>query len=78
MFEALKGIMKRLPFKVPGIDSDNGSEFINAHLLRFCEEKEITAAIEIDSARISGDFVPGIIYRGKHIQDILKLNRCGF
>ena len=42
MFEALKGIMKRLPFKVPGIDSDNGSEFINAHLLRFCEEEEIT------------------------------------
>jgi len=25
-----------------GIDSDNGSEFINAHLIRYCKEHEIT------------------------------------
>ena len=25
-----------------GIDSDNGSEFINAHLLRYCERERIT------------------------------------
>ena len=41
-FKALKGIRKRLPFKLLGIDSDNGSEFINAHLLRFCKQEKIT------------------------------------
>jgi hypothetical protein len=41
-FEALKDIRERLPFKLLGIDSDNGSEFINAHLLRFCKQEEIT------------------------------------
>jgi hypothetical protein len=32
----------RLPFAVLGLDSDNGSEFINAHLLRYCQEQAIT------------------------------------
>jgi transposase InsO family protein len=32
----------RLPFALLGLDSDNGSEFVNAHLLRFCQENEIT------------------------------------
>jgi hypothetical protein len=30
-----------LPFPLRGIDSDNGSEFINAHLLRFCHVEHI-------------------------------------
>ena len=38
VFEALKDIIERMPFPILGIDSDNGSEFINAHLVRFCEE----------------------------------------
>ncbi|MFZ3121970.1 MAG: DDE-type integrase/transposase/recombinase [Thermodesulfovibrionales bacterium] len=42
VFEALGGIKKRLPFPLLGIDSDNGSEFINHHLLRFCKEGKIT------------------------------------
>ena len=42
-FKALKGVRERLPFKLLGIDSDNGSEFINAHLLRFCKQEKITA-----------------------------------
>lgn len=42
VFEALQEIRKRLPFPILGIDSDNGSEFINNHLRRFCEEEEIT------------------------------------
>ena len=41
-FEALKDIERRLPFKLLGIDSDNGSEFINHHLLRYCQEHGIT------------------------------------
>ena len=40
--EAMKKILTRVPFKVLGIDSDNGSEFINAHLMGFCEENKIT------------------------------------
>ena len=33
---------KRFPFPVLGIDSDNGSEFINKHLQKYCEENRIT------------------------------------
>ncbi|MGW5289033.1 integrase catalytic domain-containing protein [Rhodococcus pyridinivorans] len=39
---ALDEIAKVLPFPIWGIDSDNGSEFINHHLLAWCEQREIT------------------------------------
>jgi hypothetical protein len=39
---ALEEIAKILPFPLLGIDSDNGSEFINHHLLHWCEHREIT------------------------------------
>jgi hypothetical protein len=39
---AMKRIVERVPFRVLGIDSDNGSEFINAHLWQFCQENRIT------------------------------------
>jgi hypothetical protein len=39
--EALEQIRKRLPFKLRGIDSDNGSEFINHHLHRYCQQHGI-------------------------------------
>jgi len=42
VFEAIKTISARYPFKVAGIDSDNGSEFINAHMLRYCIDNKIT------------------------------------
>ena len=32
----------RLPFPMLGLDSDNGSEFINVHLLRYCQQEQIT------------------------------------
>ena len=38
---ALNEIAGRLPFRLLGVDSDNGSEFINWHLKRWCEQKEI-------------------------------------
>jgi len=41
-FNALKEIKERFFFPVKGIDSDNGSEFINAHLLNYCEKEHIT------------------------------------
>jgi len=31
-----------LPFPILGIDSDNRSEFINYHLVKFYEERKIT------------------------------------
>lgn len=41
VFAALLMILDRLPFEALGIDSDNGGEFINAHLVRFCAEKKL-------------------------------------
>lgn len=38
---AMEEIEQRLPFKLLGIDSDNGSEFINYHLKAFCDERKI-------------------------------------
>ena len=35
--EALEDIRQVLPFRLRGIDSDNGSEFINDHLYRYCQ-----------------------------------------
>ena len=34
-------ILRILPFKVEGFDCDNGSEFLNHHLVRYCKEKNI-------------------------------------
>lgn len=42
VFAALVELSGRLPFPVKGIDSDNGSEFINNHLFRYCEQEKIT------------------------------------
>src|ERR1700693_1825930 len=39
--EAINEITTVLPFPLKGLDSDNGSEFINMHLLRYCKEKGI-------------------------------------
>jgi hypothetical protein len=41
-FNALKEVRERFPFPIKGLDSDNGSEFINAHLLNYCEKEHIT------------------------------------
>jgi hypothetical protein len=42
VFEALKDIRGRMPFPLIGIDSDNGGEFINDQLVRYCDEEQIT------------------------------------
>ena len=42
VFAAIKEVSKRFPFEILGIDSDNGSEFINAHLLNYCIDNKIT------------------------------------
>jgi hypothetical protein len=42
VFQALKDIRRRLPFTLLGIDSDNGGEFINHQLLRYCQQERIS------------------------------------
>lgn len=42
VFAALKQLRARLPFPLQGIDSDNGSEFINADLLEYCQQEQLT------------------------------------
>lgn len=42
VFEALMRERAALPFELLGIDSDNGAEFINAQLLRYCEQEHLT------------------------------------
>lgn len=39
---AIEEVKPLLPFPVLGIDSDNGGEFINAHLTRYCERERIS------------------------------------
>jgi hypothetical protein len=38
---ALEAVREALPFPLRGIDSDNGSEFINQHLYRYCDLRAI-------------------------------------
>ena len=42
VFEAIQTIRARLPFPLLGLDSDNGSEFVNKELLRYCQKERIT------------------------------------
>lgn len=39
---AIHQIARRLPFPLLGLDSDNGSEFINHHLYAYCQRHHIT------------------------------------
>lgn len=40
--EQIDAIRKRLPFQLKGLDPDNGSEFINWQLHRYCQKNNIT------------------------------------
>ena len=42
VFEAILELRQRLPFPLLGIDSDNGGEFINDILFRYCQTEKIT------------------------------------
>ena len=42
VFAALKKLRKNLPFPLLGIDSDNGSEFINKYLMDYCKEEKLS------------------------------------
>jgi len=40
-FQALKRIRERIPFECKGLDSDNGSEFINDILYKYCRREKL-------------------------------------
>ena len=42
VFAAIKDATAAFPFPIRGIDSDNGSEFINWELFRWCEQEKLT------------------------------------
>lgn len=42
VIQALDHAMQLIPFPVLGLDTDNGSEFINSELITFCEQNQIT------------------------------------
>jgi hypothetical protein len=42
VFAALRPVQRRLPFPLRGVDSDNGNEFINDELFRYCQGQHIT------------------------------------
>lgn len=55
--QALETIKGRLPFPLLGIDFDSGGEFVNYHLIRYCDKNHITytrarEAIKNDQAYI--------------------------
>lgn len=42
VFKGFMKIRSRLPFPLLGIDSDNGGEFINHHLVEYCQREKLT------------------------------------
>lgn len=42
VFQGIQAIRERLPFSIAGLHSDNGAEFINHHMQRYCEQERIT------------------------------------
>ena len=42
VFAALKEMRQKLPFPLLGIDSDNGSEFINTYLVEYCQQQKLS------------------------------------
>jgi len=40
--QTVQRVSQRLPFPLLGLDSDNGSEFINQYFNRYCQQKQIT------------------------------------
>ncbi len=42
VFAGVETSRQRLPMRLLGLDSDNGSEFLNAHLVRYCTQEQLT------------------------------------
>lgn len=57
VFAALVELQAQFPFPVLGIDSDNGSEFINSHLMNYCLQQQITFTRSRPNNKNDGCFV---------------------
>lgn len=57
VFAAIKHIRDQLPFPLLGLDSDNGAEFINGELLRYCTTEHITFTRSRSSRKNDNCFV---------------------
>jgi len=42
VLDALRTVRARFPFPWLGVDSDQGSEFLNEHLVRYCHDQHLT------------------------------------
>jgi hypothetical protein len=49
--QAMTSIEQQLPFPLRGVDSDNGSEFINDHLWAFCTERPAAERVQFTRSR---------------------------
>ncbi len=49
--QAMTTMEQHLPFVLRGLDSDNGSEFINAHLLAFCHQRPAGRVVQFTRSR---------------------------
>ena len=49
--DAIKSIEKALPFELLGFDCDNGSEFLNYHLWKYCEERPEGKKVQFTRSR---------------------------
>jgi hypothetical protein len=49
--QAMTMIERQLPCALRGVDSDNGSEFINAHLLAFCRQRSAGQTVQFTRSR---------------------------
>lgn len=51
VLEQIKDIEKRLPFELLGFDCDNGSEFLNHHLIRYFSDRPKERAVQFTRSR---------------------------
>ncbi len=80
VFDAICRARERLPFPLPGIDSDNGSEFINDLLYRYSVQEQITftrgrVGKKNDSAYVeqkNWDETQGEVTRGQQGRESLR------
>lgn len=49
--QAMTTIEQQLPFALRGVDSDNGSEFINDHLLAWCQDRPTGQQVQFTRSR---------------------------
>ena len=59
VFAALTDVVEHLPFPIRGIDSDNGSEFINDQLFRYCQDQQLTFTRSRSGNKNDGAHVEG-------------------